>query len=95
MKGYWVVRADVSDMEKFKQYAAIAPTIIDNFSGRYLARAGEFSAVEGSARSRNTIIEFPSYQQALDCWHSVEYQGARKIRLGVAELDILIVQGLL
>mgnify|MGYP000353797792 CR=1 FL=1 len=70
MKGYWIVSADLQDMEKFKQYVAKAPVILQQHSGRYLVRAGEFSAVEGQARSRNTIIEFPSYQQALDCWYS-------------------------
>ncbi|MGJ8680661.1 DUF1330 domain-containing protein [Paraglaciecola sp.] len=93
MKGYWVVSADIADMQKFKEYASQAPEIIQRFSGQYLARAGEFSAVEGEARSRSTIIEFPSYQQALDCWHSDEYQEVRAIRLGGADISIIVVQG--
>jgi uncharacterized protein (DUF1330 family) len=93
MKGYWIVSADVTDLDKFKQYAANTPAVLNKFEGQFLARAGEFAAVEGNARSRNTIIEFPSYQQALDCWHSAEYQEVRDIRLGGAELGIVIVQG--
>lgn len=93
MKGYWIVSADVTDLDKFKQYAAKTPAVLNKYSGQFLARAGDFTAVEGNGRSRNTIIEFPSYQQALDCWHSAEYQDVRAMRLGGAELDIVIVQG--
>ena len=30
--------------------------------------------MEGQARARNVLIEFPSVQHALDCFHSDEYQ---------------------
>lgn len=93
-KGYWMVRADVTDMEKFKEYASKTPAVLSEFGGKFLARAGKYELVEGNTRSRNTIIEFPSYEAALDCWHSSEYQSARSIRLGGGELDIVIVEGI-
>lgn len=93
-KGYWMVRADVTDMEKFKEYASKTPTVLSEFGGKFLARAGKYELVEGNTRSRNTIIEFPSYEAALACWHSDDYQSARNIRLGGGELDIVIVEGI-
>ena len=39
------------------------------------------------------MIEFPSYQAALDCWHSPEYQEAMKLRAGVATADLVIIEG--
>jgi len=93
-KGYWIVRADVTDMEKFKEYASKTPKVLEKFGGQFLARAGKFELVEGNTRSRNSIIEFPSYEAALNCWQSDDYQRVREIRLGGGELDIVIVEGL-
>ena len=92
-KGYWVVRADITDAEKFQNYASLTPKILESYGARFLARAGKYEVVEGETRSRNTIIEFPSYEKALACYQSEGYQQARELRLGGAEIDIVIVEG--
>ena len=50
-------------------------------------------APEGSSRSRNVVIEFPSYQAALDCYRSAAYQDAMKLRLPVSTGDLVIIEG--
>lgn len=92
-KGYWIVRADVTDMEKFKAYAAKTPAALNKYGAVFLVKAGESKLVEGDTRARNSVIEFPNYQAALDCWASEEYQSARQCRLGGTELDIVIIEG--
>jgi uncharacterized protein (DUF1330 family) len=92
-KGYWMARVDVRDPEQYKQYVAANAKPFAMYGARFLVRAGKFENVEGSARSRNVLIEFPSYQAALDCWHSPEYQAAIKLRAGVSSADIVIVEG--
>lgn len=92
-KGYWLVRADITNKEKFSEYVQRIPSIIKQYGGRYLVRAGNSECVEGSTRSRNTIIEFPSYQAAVDCWNSPEYQSAKSLRSGAADLDIVLIEG--
>ncbi len=92
-KAYWIVRVDVTDPEQFERYAAATSDILKRYNGRFLARAGRYSVPEGATRVRNTIVEFPSYQAALDCWHSAEYQAARMLRLPAAEIDLVIVEG--
>lgn len=92
-KGYWIVQSDVSDFEQFKEYLARTPAAISKYEGKFLIKSGTSEIVEGTSRSRNTVIEFPSYAQALDCWNSEEYQNAREFRLGIAELDIVIIEG--
>ena len=92
-KGYWIVRADVTDMEQFKKYAASNGEALRKYGARFLARAGQFTLVEGTTRARNTIVEFPSYQAALDCWHSPEYQATLEHRLSASQLDLVIVEG--
>ena len=63
------------------------------FGGRFLVRGGGFEAVSGSSRARNVVIEFPSYDQALACWNSPEYQAARAKQEGGAEIDLIVIEG--
>lgn len=92
-KGYWIVRVDIKDQEKFISYVNENPNALKKYQARYLVRAGQFEVPEGSTRSRNTIVEFPSYKAALDCWNSPEYQKAKSLREGAAEIDIVIIEG--
>jgi uncharacterized protein (DUF1330 family) len=39
------------------------------------------------------VIEFPSYQAALDCWNSPEYKKALAIRAPVTTADIVVIEG--
>lgn len=92
-KGYWIARVDVSDPEKYKAYVQANAEPFKKFGAHFLVRAGRFENPEGSSRSRNVVIEFPSYQAALDCWHSPEYQAAMKLRLPASTGDIVIAEG--
>jgi len=92
-KGYWIVSIDVIDQQGFSEYASRTPRALSKYGARFLSRAGPFTVPEGTFRTRNTIIEFPSYEAALSCWNSEEYQTAREFRIGAAETDIAIVEG--
>jgi uncharacterized protein (DUF1330 family) len=92
-KGYWVGRVDVKSDEGYKPYAAANPAIFKKFGARLLVRGGPFESVEGTPRSRNVVIEFPSYQAALDCYNSPEYQANIKVRKAHAEADIIVIEG--
>lgn len=92
-KGYWIARVDVDDAEAYKAYVAANAAAFAAFGAKFLVRAGRFESKEGSSRSRNVVIEFPSYQVALDCYDSPAYQDALKLRLPVSIADLLIVEG--
>ncbi len=92
-KAYWIARIDVSDPEKYKDYVSGAAAAFKEYGAKHLVRGGSFTAAEGQARSRNVIIEFPSYQAALDCYNSKDYQAARAHRLAAATAEIVIVEG--
>ena len=92
-KGYWIARVDVKDAERYKDYVSTARPAFEKFGANFLARGGEYHGLEGVARSRNVVIEFPSIQAALDCYNSPEYQAAKTIRQTVADAEMVIVEG--
>ena len=92
-KGYWIGRVEVSDLEQYKLYVAANALPFQQYGARFLVRGGQFENPEGESRSRNVVLEFPSYQAALDCWHSPDYQAAIKLREAVSTIDLIIIEG--
>jgi uncharacterized protein (DUF1330 family) len=92
-KGYWIARVDVKDPERYKDYVATARPAFERYGAKFLVRGGEAEALEGAARSRNVVIEFPSVQAALDCYNSDDYQAAKAIRVSVADAEMIVVEG--
>lgn len=92
-KGYWIGRVDVTDTEAYKQYVAANDKAFAKYGARFLIRGGSFEAVEGGARARNVVIEFPSYEAAIDCYRSPEYAEAKALREKAGVADILIIEG--
>ena len=92
-KGYWIGRVEVSDLEQYKLYVAANALPFQKYCARFLVRGGQFENPEGESRSRNVVLEFPSYQAAVDCWHSPEYQAAIKLRESVSAIDLIIIEG--
>jgi uncharacterized protein (DUF1330 family) len=92
-KGYWIARVDITDLEKYQAYIAANAEPLKKYGARFLVRGGRYENPEGASRSRNAVIEFPSYQAALDCWKSPAYQKAIKLRQPVSTIDLIIIEG--
>jgi uncharacterized protein (DUF1330 family) len=92
-KGYWIGHIDVFDPEGYKAYLAANQRPFAHFGARYLVRGGAAEIPEGKARARTVVLEFPSYEAALACYRSDEYQAAKKLREGKGETDLVIVEG--
>src|SRR5215204_1637093 len=92
-KGYWIGRVDVNNDEGYKAYAAANPAIFKKFGGRFVVRGGKFEAPEGASRTRNVVIEFPTFQAALDCYNSPEYQANIKVRQPHSVAEIIVIEG--
>ncbi len=92
-KGYWIAQVDVTDAEAYKLYVAANARPFAKFGARFLVRGGEFLCPEGKTRSRNVILEFPSYEAAKACYQSPEYAEALRLRKNASEADIIIIAG--
>ncbi len=92
-KGYVIARVDILDPEAYARYAAAATKAIAAHGGRALARGGRHEALEGKARARNVVLEFDSCDAARAYYVSDEYQAARALREGAAEIEMVLVEG--
>jgi uncharacterized protein (DUF1330 family) len=92
-KGYWIARIDVKDPEDYKSYVTNATPAYQKYGAKFLVRGGKCEALEGRGRGRNVVIEFDSYDQAIACYRSPEYQAAAEIRRRASLGEILVVEG--
>ena len=92
-KGYWIGDSDVRDMDGLWRYRAANRSVMTRYGGKFIVVHGTHELVEGEYRPTMTVVEFPSYQAAVDCYHDPEYQEAAKIRHSVADGNQVIVEG--
>ena len=95
MKGYWIaIYKDLENIDNIKKYAEKATLAIKKYNGKILARGGRVETIEGTPSPRTVLIEFPNMMEALKCYHSDEYQDAKKIGKGEFNRHIQIVEGI-
>jgi len=92
-KGYLVARVDITNKEAYAAYAEVASKALAKYGVKVLARGGRFEALEGSARSRNVVLECESYEAARAFYFSPEYSSARAMREGAAVIEYVLVEG--
>lgn len=92
-KGYWIANVDVRNADGYKNYVGMLPDIMRKYGGRYVTRGGKTETVEGEARTRIVVLEFPSYEAAMTCYRSPEYAKAIAVRQANAECDLIVIEG--
>lgn len=92
-KGYWIGHVDITDPEGYKAYQAANAMPFAEFRGRFLVRGGTREVAEGGVRGRTVVLEFPSFDAALACYRSPDYQAAKRLRDGKGEIDLVVVEG--
>ena len=94
MKGYIVcVWEKINSEEKLKKYAQKAKIAADKYSGVFIIRGGKNRTNEGINSPRTTVVEFPDYNTAIECYDSPEYQEAHDILSGHIIRHHQIVEG--
>lgn len=94
MKGYCLFdNLEVNDPQKLEKYKAEVGPLVARYGGIYTMLGGNFKVVEGSWKPTYlVIIEFPTYQHALDWYHSTEYTDIKQLRLSAATSDGIIME---
>ena len=93
MTAYWMSKVQVTDEAGYGEYAKLAGPAIEKHGGRFLARGGKCVILEGEEYPRNVLVEFASFDQAVACYHSNEYQEAWEFQKNTATREVCIVEG--
>ncbi len=93
-KGYWIsLYFKVDNQENLKKYAENVTPIIKSFGGKPLVRGGQYETFDGDNFLRTVIWEFPSYDIALKCHNSKEYQDGWGLAKKTTKRHMQIVEG--
>src|SRR5881628_2684102 len=94
MAAYWVAHAKITDAAAYKKYTDRVPDIVKRYGGKILARGGRYRIMEGPENfQRHVVIEFPTFEQAVACFESPEYQEASVFRRAGGVVENVIVDG--
>lgn len=94
MPAYWVARSKINDPVEYKKYTDQVPALIAKYGGKVLARGGKYKIMEGPEKfHRFVVIEFPTFEDGVNCFESDEYQAAAAYRRrnGAGEVETIMV----
>ncbi|MBI4983906.1 MAG: DUF1330 domain-containing protein [Rhodocyclales bacterium] len=91
---YIVVDARSSDPQRMAEYRRLSQIAVDKFGGRFLVRGNPYEVLEGNWQpQRLVVVMFPDLEAAKAFYDSPEYLAARQARAGIADFDMLLVEG--
>jgi uncharacterized protein (DUF1330 family) len=95
MAAYWLSRCIIHDPVEYKKYTDRVPAIIQKHGGKVLARGGRYQVNEGpDTFHRYVVIEFPTFEAGVNCFHSPEYVEAAAFRRdGGGVVENVVVEG--
>ncbi|QFU75538.1 DUF1330 domain-containing protein [Halioglobus maricola] len=95
MAAYMIILAQVHDREKFiSGYAAEAAKLVDKAGGKYVLRAPGAVCLEGSVGNGRSVVisQWPDVATAQAFWDSPEYQEVAKLREGICDVEVVVVE---
>ena len=93
-KGYWIsVYEKIEDPKILSEYAKKATIAIQGHQGNFLCRGGKNICLEGSAKPRTVVVEFPSFDLAKQAYNSSVYREALNILKGSVKRNLQIIEG--
>lgn len=96
MPAYMIITAKVHDREAFVAgYGAAAAALIPQFGGEYLLRGPGAECLEGSFGEGASMVisKWPDRAAARAFWNSHEYAEVKKLRQGLADVQVLLIDG--
>jgi uncharacterized protein (DUF1330 family) len=95
MPAYMIVTAKIADRDAFiNGYGKAAAALVARFGGKYVLRGPGAELLEGSfgAGASMVISEWPDKTAALAFWNSPDYAEAKKLRDGIADVQVLLIE---
>lgn len=95
MPAYMIVTAKIHELESFREnYGKAAAALVAKRGGKYLLMGGGAQMLEGENWDNASMVisEWPDKQTALDFWNSEEYQEIKKMREGIADCQVMLME---
>ena len=93
-KGYWIsLYSKIENQENLKKYSETVIPIIKNFGGVPLIRGGEHKTFNGEDFIKTVVWEFPSYEKAIECHDSKDYQAGWSLAKDTTVRHMQVIEG--
>lgn len=95
MPAYMIVTARIADRDAFiSGYGAAAGALVDKFGGKYVLRGPGAELLEGDFGDGASMVisEWPDKDVAKAFWNSAEYGEVKKLREGIADCQVLLIE---
>lgn len=94
MPAYLYGNVEITDPALYEEYRRDVPALIAAHGGRYLARGGAVTVLEGTGvPHRQVVLEFPTMAQLQGFYHSPEYQRLAAIRQRASTGTLFAIEG--
>jgi uncharacterized protein (DUF1330 family) len=94
MTAYLIAVETVHDEAMFAEYRKQVVATVEAFGGRFIARGGKLTVIEGEwQHPRTVIIEFPTREAAEGWYKSPDYQKIVGLRLKSTSGNLVILDG--
>jgi uncharacterized protein (DUF1330 family) len=94
MTAWMIITARIHDREAFiTGYGPAAAKLVAQFGGRYVVRAPGATLLEGEGMDGASVVvsEWPNRAAAEAFWNSPQYAEVRKLRDGLADVQVMLV----
>ena len=95
MSAWFIITTKVHDKVAFTaRYSPALAEVTEKFGGRTLVRGGRGMVLEGEGYEGGgaVVIEWPDAETALRFWNSPEYGEVKKLREGIADVSVLLIE---
>ena len=80
MSVFYIGSYDIVDPDEFQKYPPVVMALLPKYGGEVLASDTAAVLVEGTVRTMNAVIRFPSKEAALGLYNDPAYQDAKRVR---------------
>jgi uncharacterized protein (DUF1330 family) len=95
MPAYMIVIAKIADRDAFiNGYGAAAAALIEQFGGKYVLRGPGAELLEGDFGDGASMVisEWRDKAAVHAFWNSPEYAKIKKLRDGIADVQVLVIE---
>lgn len=94
MAAYLILQSTVKDEAQYQKYAQAAWPLMVRYGAKLVARRANMHILEGDHDQRPvSMFEFPNMEAIHAFWNSPDYVPIKKLRDGVATLDLWAFPG--